>query len=371
MGTGGSPARPHMSAAGPVRRAADPVTTAAQLGPLAPLAGNWQGSGFNQIWRPDNTQPPENSAIRRFLELNLTHETFEFDVIPGVVPNRGVNTQPDLNLFGLHYLQQVSDADQPPFPTAGQALHIEPGFFMNVPASVVPANAASIVRLASIPHGVSLLFQGSAPSATPVPGPPDIPSIYPIPELPTFDPAAGAVGLGIQPTNIPQPGGDGLEHIVPEVNIANDTAGSQSNGPYPPTFQGFINDPNSVLRGAIAGQTILGTITIKLSTENVQNSIGNIPFLGIPNPAQAQNPANPNAFVTSARATFWIEWVEIDNRHPGNQPPRQGNDNGQGQGPFPGRPTFLQLQYSQLSILVFNGVLWPHVNVATLTLSHG
>ena len=39
-------------------------------------------------------------------------------VIAGVVPNRGVANQPDLNLFGLHYLQQVSDADPPPFSTA-------------------------------------------------------------------------------------------------------------------------------------------------------------------------------------------------------------------------------------------------------------
>jgi hypothetical protein len=313
--------RAHMSAAGPVRMGADPVTTALQLGPLAPLAGSWQGTGFNQIWRPDNDQPPEDSAIRRFLELNLTNESFQFDVIPGVVPNRGVATQPDLDLFGLHYLQQVSDADPPPFPTAGQALHIEPGFFMNVPASTVPDNPASIVRLASIPHGVSLLFQGPAPSATPVPGGPNIPEIFPIPELSAFTPPAGALGLGIQPTDIPPPGGDGKEHVVPEVDITQDVIGSQSNGPFPAEFQGFINDPNSVLRAAIAGQTILGTITIELSTENVANSIGNIPFLGIPNPAQAQNPTTPNAFVSSARATFWIEWVQIENEHPGNQPP--------------------------------------------------
>jgi hypothetical protein len=363
--------RAHMSASGPVRFAADPVTTGLQLGPLAPLAGSWAGTGFNQIWRPDNNQPPQNSQIRRFLELNLTNETFQFDVIPGVVPNRGVATQPDLNLFGLHYLQQVSDADPPPFSTAGQALHIEPGLFMNVPASQVPANPASIVRLASIPHGVSLLFQGPAPSATPVPGPPTIPPIFPIPELPTFSPPANALGLGIQPTDIPSPGGDGAEHIVPEVNITTDVIGSQSNGPYPAEFQGLVNDPNSLLRTAIANQHILGTITIQLSTENVANSIGNIPFLGIPNPAQAQNPTTPNAFVSSARATFWIEWVRIDNAHPGNRPPGNGNGNGHGHGPFGDQATFLQLQYSQLSILIFNGVLWPHINVATLTLSHG
>jgi hypothetical protein len=303
------------------------------------------------------------------LELNLTSETLAFEVIPGVVPNRGVASQPDLSLFGLHYLQRISDADPPPFSTAGQALHIEPGFFMNVPASQVPASPASIVRLASIPHGVSLLMQGPAPSATPVPGPPHIPSIYPIRELPTFTPAPGALGLGIQPTDIPSPGGDGKEHVVPEVDITKDGVGSQSNGPFPPEFQGLIDDPNSALRSAIAGQTILGTIEIELSTANVTNSIGNIPFLGLTNPAQAQNPTTPNAFVSSARATFWIEFVRIENPHPGNQPPTPPN--GSGLQPFPGEPTFLQLQYSQLSILIFNGVLWPHINVATLRLSAG
>jgi hypothetical protein len=39
--------------------------------------------------------------------------------------------------------------------------------------------------------------------------------------------------------------------------------------------------------------------------------------------------------------------------------------------PFWGRSTHLQLQYSQLVILIFNNVLWPHVTVATMTLSDG
>ena len=373
-------AKTHMSASGPARFGADPATTALQLGPLAPLVGSWQGTGFNAIWRPDNTQPPQNSPIRRFLELNLTNDSLRFEAIPGVVPNRGVANQPDINLFGLHYLQRVSDADKPPFSTAGQALHIEPGLFMSVPASLVnplgdaggPQVPASIVRLASIPHGVSLLMQGPTPSATPVAGAPNIPPIFPIPELPAFVPPAGAVGLGIQPTDIPPPGGDGKEHIVPEVNVAANVAGSQSNGPYPdPPFQGLINDPNSILRSAIASQTILGTITIQLSTAAVTNSIGNIPFLGLPNAAQAQNPVNPNAFVSSARATFWIEWVRNDGPHPGNKPPVLPGGGANPIQPFPGQSTFLQLQYSQLSILIFNGVLWPHINVGTLTLAAG
>jgi hypothetical protein len=212
---------------GPARFQQGPITTALQLGPLAPLIGSWIGKGLNTIWRPDNTQSPEDSAIRRFLELNLTNETFHFEVIPGVVPNRGVANQADLNLYGLHYLQRVSERESedglPATPKAGSALHIEPGLFMNVPASLVnpdnplvnpdgspaPENPASIVRMASIPHGVSLLMQGPVPPAAPTAGPPKIPSIYPISGLPVIDPSAGALGLGIQPIDIPSPGGDG------------------------------------------------------------------------------------------------------------------------------------------------------------------
>jgi hypothetical protein len=359
----------------PPRFQQGPIKTALQLGPLAPLAGSWKGRGFNVMWRPDNPQSQPGTATKRFLELNLTSETFDFQVIPGVVPNRGLNPQTDLSLYGLHYLQRVTDADKPPFSTAGEALHIEPGLFMNVPASLDPPVAPSIVRMASIPHGVSLLMQGPTPSTTPNPGPPNIPPIYPIAGMPAFVPPAGALGLGIQPVDIPAPAGDGKEHVVPEVVLTADTNPppatqpvSQSNGPYPPEFQGYVNDPNSVLRNAIAGQDILGTITIALSTTAPGSEIGNIPFLGTANPAQPSNPTNSNCFVLQSSATFWIEWVRV----PG-QPaqPKAPDSPLLAIEPFFPTETFLQLQYSQVSILVFNGVLWPHVNVATLTLSAG
>jgi hypothetical protein len=388
---------------GPPRYQQGSITTALQLGPLASLAGSWKGTGFNAIWRPDNraaepTKSP-NSVIRRFLELNKTSETLDFHVIPGAVPNRGLEPQPDLMLYGLHYLQRVTDANPSDFDTSGQALHIEPGFFMNVPASgvnldepppyppTVVNNGPTIVRLASIPHGVTVVMQGSNPGTTPTLGPPTIHSIYPIPGLPAFTPASPALGLGIQPTELTPPAGTGAEHIVPEVNIANDVAGSQSNAPwspgtgYPSEYQGYINDPNSLLRDAIAGQDILGFIQIDLSTVGVNNSIGNIPFLGLSDPNLAMSPAaagkvQQNAFVHSASATFWIEWVRWrrHRQHHGRHEPR-------GEGaeyeairaiePFWPEPTYLQLQYSQMVILVFNGVLWPHVTVATLTLSAG
>jgi hypothetical protein len=424
---------PPRSALMPPRFQQGPVTTALQLGPLAFLAGSWRGPGFNAIWRPDNNQPPENSAIHRFLELNLTNDGFDFQVIPGAVPNRGFNTQPDLDLYGLHYLQRVSDADPAPSPTvtpqgysqtAGQALHIEPGLFMNVPASQQSSsgdtpivNKPAIVRMGSIPHGVTVLMQGPNPGTTPTLGRPIIPPLTPFTGYPGLNPIPfpGLYTVPPQPAPVP-PGPNppavgiqpittaGAQHVIPEINIALDTLatapplppGSQSTGPYPANFQGFINDPNSVLRDVIASQDILGFIAINLTTDTLSanglptlgvgslyETISNIPFLGVANqtppsplPAQpatvaiAANPV-PNAFVYSASATFWIEWV-LD---PGGPPPHQGT--GQPSGPikelepFWGQPAHLQLQYSQLVILVFNDILWPHVTVATMTLSAG
>jgi hypothetical protein len=436
----------------PPRFQQGPLTTALELGPLAFLHGSWRGPGFNAIWRPHNQKSePVGVATRRFLELNLTNDAFDFHVIPGVVPNRGVDPQPDLSLYGLHYLQRVSDADPKPShhvhphgysQTAGQALHIEPGLFMHVPASSQPfagdtpiVNKDAIVRMGSIPHGSTVLMQGPNPGNKPKPGKPHIPQLMPFTNYPGAIPpglsgtsfplypvtAAGQSpppppgpnppALGIQPVTLV-----GAAHPVPEVKISVDTLVTASptppglsSGPYPEHFQGFINDPNSVLREAIEHQDILGHITIHLTTDTLSadgkptegigslyETVSNIPFLGVatrtlpPSGSPAPSPApyafegglvtSPppqvpiaNAFVYSASATFWIEWV----RNPG--PPPMRLHDGPGEPcwpvselePYWEDSTYLQLQYSQLVILIFNGVLWPHVTVATMTLSAG
>jgi hypothetical protein len=167
----------------------------------------------------------------------------------------------------------------------------------------------------------------------------------------------------------------------------------QSSGPFPEHFQGFIDDPNSVLREAIEHEDILGHITIHLTTDTLSSdgkptlgvgsfyeTVSNIPFLGVanqtpPNPLPAQ-PATaamqatpiPNAFVYSASATFWIEWVRIRDYPILKADPGPGVKELE---PFWPEGTYLQLQYSQLVILIFNNVLWPHVTVGTLTLSAG
>lgn len=175
-------------------------------------------------------------------------------------------------------------------------------------------------------------------------------------------------GNGIQPVDIRE-NQPPVEHLVPEVVLLNDTAGSQSNGPYPPATipQQYVDDPNVVLRNAIAHQQILGNIQIDLDSRAAHHKISSIPFLG--NFCNAfEQPFTANAFVESARATFWIEWVRIPNFP---HIPGEASLEVREIEPFWPEPAYLQLQYSQVVILVFNKVRWPHVTVGTLTLSAG
>ena len=142
-----------------------PIQPVANYGFLAGLEGTWAGSGFNAIWRPNLL----SSGQDRFLELNVTRETLTFQQINGPIPNRGL-LQQDIFMAGLSYLQQISDANlQPP----NDGLHVEPGVWLNVPATTNPAVSATVVRLASIPHGVTVALQGLASQAS---GGPSIPA---------------------------------------------------------------------------------------------------------------------------------------------------------------------------------------------------
>src|SRR5215469_2839679 len=128
-----------------------------QLGLLADLKGTWTGTGFNVIWRPFHGQPADQD---RFLELNLTEETLKFEEIPGPIPNRGL-LQSDINMFGLWYLQTIADANiKENGKPAG--LHLEPGIWATVPQTDHPQEVPTVVRMASIPHGTTVLAQGVA-----------------------------------------------------------------------------------------------------------------------------------------------------------------------------------------------------------------
>ncbi len=285
----------------PSFRAVPPQSSlAGNLGPLAELPGHWSGTGFNLIARPDFQQSNDI-----FLELNVTRETIEFMSISSPIPNRGSTGQEDITLFGVHYLQQIQDA------TTGGALHIEPGIWLNVPATNVPLAPASVTRLASIPHGDAINASGIS---TLIAGPP------PLGALP-----ANTVPF---PVGGPVPAPGALNPFV-EYNLGTTSPFRTADIP-PEITQTVVGNPNSLLDLAIAGQTIVETEVLAVATTPA-GGIENIPFLV----------GNANAVEMSS--TFWIEKVSDGLGH-----------------------THLQLQYSQSVLLSFLGQNWPHVSVATL-----
>jgi hypothetical protein len=275
---------------------------ASPLGPLAPLAGKWVGRGFNVIWRPDHAPGQDH-----FLELNLTSDQIEFSDIPGPIPNRGL-LQPDINMFGLTYLNQISDAN------VGAGLHIEPGIWAAVPATTDPKMQPTVVRMASIPHGTVVLFQGTATTAN---GGPNI-----------------AI-KGIKPFAL---GGPPTQTIdFPEQTLTNHTNFRTSGAGLTGITQQMVNNPNSVLTAAIAGQHITSTTALHMTTLNHPVLGG-----GAANTAFLKGGADgANADAVQATATFWLETLQ-------------------------GQSAPTQLQYTQTVLLNFAGISWPHVTVGTL-----
>jgi hypothetical protein len=282
-------------------------------GGIGNFPGTWTGRGFNLIWRPHFP-----SSDDHFLQLNLTSETIEFNGVGGPVPNRGLN-EPDIAIFAIRYLQQIHDANFP-IPQGGGGLHVEPGFWLSIPATPETAGARSLVRAASIPHGTTILAQGAAVSQLP----PVIPAV----------------------STVPFQTGGGQQFPFPTESVLTNTSNFRTT-PLPAGItQGLVDNPNVLLTdenqaAANQGFQIVESVEITVSASGVTaggqaalGAIGNIPFL------------LPNADVADVSATFWLQRVK--------------NSAG---------ASFLQLQYSQSVLLNFNGLSWPHITVGTLVKS--
>ena len=282
-------------------------------GGIGNFPGTWTGRGFNLIWRPHFP-----SADDHFLQLNLTSETIEFNGVGGPVPNRGLN-EPDIAIFAIRYLQQIHDANFP-IPQGGGGLHVEPGFWLSIPATPETAGVRSLVRAASIPHGTTILAQGAAVS-----------------QLPPVIPAVSTVPF--------QTGGT-QQFPFPTESVLTNTSSFRTT-PLPAGItQGLVDNPNVLLTdenqaAANQGFQIVESVEITVTASGVTaggqaalGAIGNIPFL------------LPNADVADVSATFWLQRVKN-----------------------PAGASFLQLQYSQSVLLNFNGLSWPHVTVGTLVKS--
>jgi hypothetical protein len=332
------------------------------LGPLVAFEGTWNGIGFNTIFRPQKqTFPlPHPAPGDNLLELNLTSETLSFSPSLGSIPNRGT-LQDDIFLNGVPYVQSINDVTNPAPPTG---IHFEPGIWLSVPATTDPQAPISLARMASIPHGTTIVAQGVAFPAKAGP-----PNIHPVDITPT--PVGGGAPIKFPSQTAANPNTARIpQDLTPWINAGTIT-------------QALLDDPNLMLRNAIAVQNILSTTTIVVSTDPASPLFGggtdNIAFL-----LGNVGGTAPNANAVKMSAVFWIETVEhqlhID--FPNGSAPTTVQPRG---APFGlPVPTFVvdppvqltgpriikvastQIQYSQLVILNFNGLSWPHVSVATL-----
>ena len=129
------------------------------------------------------------------------------------------------------------------------------------------------------------------------------------------------------------------EQQFPELNLSIATAFRHAT---PGVTQAMVQNPNSDLQAAINGKPMKSRTFIEISTQHTPVKGGgtaSTAFL-----AAGSNPPGGNANAVEVDATFWIETL-----------PGTG-----------GQPDILQLQYTQLVQLDFNGLRWPHVTVATL-----
>lgn len=346
------------------------VSATPPLGPLAAFTGTFRGSGFNLIFRPDSTKTPTAlpkpiTGSDNVLELNLTLETLSFSPSLGSVPNRGSGQQGDIFLNGVPYLQTISDVTVPNQPVG---IHVEPGIWMAVPSTTDPAEGATLVRMASIPHGTTIEAQGKSSVAN---GKPVIPAVNITP--------FGAGGPDAPPNLITFPSQTATSNDT--ARIPQDLTSFIAAGTI---TQAMLNDPNTVLRNHIATQDVVSTTTISVATQVAAPLTGggtdNIAFL-----TGSTAAGGPNAQAIKMQATFWIETVQFSIQVPIFEPgqpaliiPAETGAEGQPVPEFLVNPPIAiktprtikvnatQIQYSQEVFLNFNGLTWPHVSVATL-----
>ncbi len=259
--------------------------TIEQFGPLTDLIGTWYGNkGWNQVAVP-------NKYGGFSLLVQPYTETLTITPLGTPTPNRGRKITQEVPTL-MYNLTIHSNND-------GSLLHAENGTWLFLTDC---QDGFNIARLASIPHGNSILALGSTSVI------PFAPSIQAISTLPITGPG-----------NIP------LGYTDPYLNAH---------------FTGFnVINPNETLVEAIKEQKIISSTNLVISTAN-QGGINNIPFV------------SKNANTTKFEAIFWIETVLN---------PKTGNHFLQLQY---SQTTILEFipQFNDSTKLI----QWPHVNINTM-----
>ena len=193
----------------------------------------------------------------------------------------------------------------------------------HVPKTDNPNEPLTVVRMGSIPHGTTINMQGTAFTAP----------------QPQFNVSS------ITPFRIGSPD-DGVTGLVPfpnEEDLSSTSLARTDLARVASLTQEQLTNPNLFLSQAIAGQTIVSTTVLVITSDSTPPAVpdagggtDNIAFL-------VGTAGGPNANVPRVTAIFWIERVTDASGY-----------------------EFDQLQYTQRVLLDFGGLSWPHVTVATL-----
>lgn len=326
------------------------VPSPEELGPLKNLLGVWKarGTGWNMIALPYHEAPPPNGGFKFRLLMNQYNEELKFDFVDDGVKNRGLERldAPGVNQFdqvvtAIDYQQkivQIAAEDRPASQYAGEAglaIHHEPGLWLwghnrnakddHIKGDQVSEIELDIARLASVPHGNSVLALGNSACYK---GMPVIPKLSGLPFGRFEDVISPSYDFKDDPYLLP------YKHYIdkPYQGIF---AGS--------SFQGFSPvDMNALLRLANDGVEIVRTTTLTVDTARKSGGITSAPF--------SVREADP----VSMKSTFWIQ--ELAEKEEDGTPK-------------------MRLQYSQVVMLNFfnpredelpGPASWPHISIATL-----
>ena len=328
-----------------------------ELGPLGLLPGKWEGkrTGWNMI-----ALPFDGANFKFRILMNQYDEELVFTTVSDNVENRGLkgvldnsNNPPgspddDQFVVALDYQQSIQQGKAEDKPDSGglagvpgKPIHHEPGLWLymkNLRAidkdiagapggGIKIADAViEVARLATIPHGNSVLALGTASTMK---GMPDIPPVSGLPIGRFEDLSTPDYDFLTDPYLAP------YKHYI-ENPFMGDVQGV-------PGFPGFNpRDMNEILRFANNGIDVERTTVLTVDTTRQDAGIVNAPFV------------TKQAEPVSMKSTFWIQELKEKDKY--------------------GHPK-LRLQYSQVVVLDFfrpredghpDRARWPHISINTL-----
>lgn len=324
------------------------VPTPQDLGPLQQLLGVWlaEGTGWNMIALPFQNAPAAPAGFKFRLLMNQYNEELRFDFVDDDIPNRGLSRvgAPDADQFlvTLDYQQKIAQVVAEDRPNSGGLagapglpIHHEPGLWLyeknrrskddQIVGDRVSEVELDVARLASIPHGNSVLAVGNS-------------AVYR--GMPRIPPLSGLPAGRFEDVLTPDYDFKTDPYLEPYRHyIANPFMGNVA----VPGFPGFNPaDMNQILRFANQGVNIVRTTTLTVDSTRKSAGISNIPF--------AVRESEP----VSMKSTFWIQELAEKDKF--------------------GNPR-LRLQYSQVVMMHFfrpredefpGQAVWPHISIATL-----